>query len=73
MVTASLDPLRDDGRSYATRTIAAGVATTFREFEGTIHGFATYRELIPSARSDLAVILDATSAMLRETARRSAG
>lgn len=69
VATASLDPLRDDGRAYAARTIAAGVSTTFREFEGTIHGFASYRLHIPSARTDLAVILDAAAAMLREQSR----
>jgi acetyl esterase len=70
VATASLDPLRDDGRAYAARTIAAGVSTTFREFEGTIHGFASYRGQIPSARSDFSAILDATAAMLREASRR---
>ena len=66
VVTASLDPLRDEGRAYAARTIAAGVATTYREFEGTIHGFATYRKDILSARADLAVVLDLAAAMLKE-------
>jgi acetyl esterase len=70
IATAALDPLRDDGRAYAARTIAAGVPTTFREFEGTIHGFATYRAQIPSARRDLAAILDAAASMLREPSRR---
>ncbi len=66
VVTASLDPLRDEGRAYAARTIAAGVATTYREFEGTIHGFASYRKVIPSARADLAAVLDVAAAMLKE-------
>ena len=69
MVTASLDPLRDEGRAYAARTIAAGVATTYREFEGTIHGFATYRKDILSARADLAAVLDLAVALLKEITR----
>ncbi|MBS1240028.1 MAG: lipase, partial [Proteobacteria bacterium] len=66
VVTASLDPLRDEGRAYAARTIAAGVDTIYREFEGTIHGFASYRRVIPSARADLAAVLDLAAAMLKE-------
>jgi acetyl esterase len=69
VVTASLDPLRDDGRAYAARTIAAGVSTTFREFEGTIHGFGVYRQLIPSARADLTAILTTMSELLRDAQR----
>ncbi len=66
VLTASLDPLRDEGRAYAAKTAAAGVPTTFREASGTIHGFATFRKLIPSAVADLAAILDVAAAMLRE-------
>ncbi|HEX7856513.1 MAG TPA: alpha/beta hydrolase [Sphingobium sp.] len=69
VVTASLDPLRDDGRAYAAATIAAGVPTTYREMHGTIHGFATYRRLIPSARDDLAAVLGLAKAMLVEVGR----
>lgn len=57
VVTASLDPLRDEGRAYAARAIEAGVPVTFREMAGTVHGFCTYRRAIPSAPGDLAGIL----------------
>jgi acetyl esterase len=66
VVTAALDPLRDEGRGYAARTIAAGVPTTYREVRGTIHGFASYRGVIPSAQTDLAAILELARAMIRE-------
>lgn len=72
VVTASLDPLRDEGRAYAGATIAAGVPTTFHEFEGTIHGFAIYRRLVPSARDDLARLLRAANAMLMEITAKTA-
>ena len=52
LVTAALDPLRDEGRAYAAKLIEAGVPTTFYEAKGQIHGFATYRKAIPSARQD---------------------
>ena len=51
--TCSLDPLRDQGRAYAAKLIAAGVPTTYREAEGQIHGSVTLRGALPSAQDDL--------------------
>jgi acetyl esterase len=51
--TCGLDPLRDQGRAYAGRLIAAGVRTIFREAAGQIHGSITLRGAIPSAQDDL--------------------
>ncbi|MEP6868656.1 MAG: alpha/beta hydrolase [Novosphingobium sp.] len=65
VVTAGLDPLRDDGRAYADKLEAAGVKVKYRNFEGTIHGFASYRRHIPSARDDLSEALAMANEMLR--------
>lgn len=54
LVTAGLDPLRDQGRAYAGELIRAGVPTVYREAVGTIHGFITLRKAIPSAEGDVA-------------------
>jgi acetyl esterase len=67
VTTASLDPIRDQGRAYAAGLANAGVPVTFREAEGTIHGFLTLRRAIPSARADLAAGLAALKAILMET------
>lgn len=66
IVTAELDPLRDEGRAYAARSIAAGVPTTCREVQGTIHGFCTYRRAIPSAQADLQSILSEATELIRQ-------
>jgi len=66
VVTAGLDPLRDNGRAYAATLIAAGVAVDYREFAGTIHGFVTYRLGISSARDDVDAIIAKAAAMLAE-------
>lgn len=66
LVTASLDPLRDEGRAFAARAIAAGVDTIYREMRGTIHGFASYRRVIPSAQQDLRSILALAKSMIDE-------
>ena len=65
VVTAELDPLRDNGRAYAAKCIEAGVQVTYREVKGTIHGFACYRKAIPSAQDDLAELLGIAREMIR--------
>lgn len=64
IVTAGLDPLRDEGRAYAAATILAGVPTAYHEAQGTIHGFATFRQAIPSAQHDLEIVLGLAKTML---------
>ncbi|MDP3675721.1 MAG: alpha/beta hydrolase [Novosphingobium sp.] len=65
LATASLDPLRDGGRAFAAKLIAAGVPVAYYEAAGTVHGFATYRKAIPSAQGDLDRIMALARAMLR--------
>lgn len=53
VITAGLDPLRDQGRAYAAALISAGVPTAYREAIGNIHGFVTLRKAIPSAQIEV--------------------
>ena len=57
LATAGLDPLRDGGRAFAAKAIAAGVDVSYYEADGNVHGFATYRRAIPSSQGDLDQIL----------------
>ncbi len=67
VVTASLDPIRDQGRAYAAACIEAGVPTIFREAKGNIHGFMNLRKAIPSSNADLRGCLEALKLLLAET------
>lgn len=66
VVTASLDPIRDQGRAYAAACIEAGVPTVFREAEGQIHGFINLRRAVPSADEDIRGCVAALKLMLAE-------
>lgn len=66
VLTAGLDPLRDQGRAYAAALIGAGVPTIYREAAGNIHGFVTMRRAIPSAQQDVAGAVAALKALIAE-------
>ncbi|PZO91209.1 MAG: lipase [Sphingomonas sanxanigenens] len=78
VITAGLDPLRDQGRAYAAALIEAGVDTVYREASGNIHGFITLRKAIPSGIADLdacfRILKDmvAEAEAMREEARAAA-
>ena len=66
ILTAGLDPLRDQGRAYAGALINAGVPVIYREAAGNIHGFITLRQAIPSSKTDVVGALMALKTMLWE-------
>ena len=45
VITAELDPLRDQGEAYASRLRASGVRTRTSRYGGMIHSFVDYDEL----------------------------
>lgn len=66
VVTASLDPIRDQGRAYAAALAKAGVPVVFREAKGNVHGFITLRKAIPSSVGDVAGALAALKDLIVE-------
>jgi acetyl esterase len=66
IVTASLDPLLDQGRAHAAACIAAGVPTIYREAKGNIHGWLTLRKAIPSSEQDLRLCLGLLRQMIED-------
>ena len=66
LITAGLDPLRDQGRAYAAKLIEAGVPTTYREARGTIHNYICLSQAIPSSRDDIRGALTVLKAMVAD-------
>lgn len=54
VLTAGLDPLRDQGRAYAKACIEQGVPLIYREAGGNIHGFINLARAISSSAADIA-------------------
>lgn len=52
VVSAELDPVRDDGREYAARLARAGVDVSYREARGMIHGFMRARFTGAAAKAE---------------------
>lgn len=49
VLVAGFDPLKDEGKDYAAKLKAAGVAVDYVEFESMIHGFLGMAGLVPQA------------------------
>ena len=60
VVTAGLDPLRDQGVDFARACSAAGVDTVLVHRAGTIHGFLAFQTALPRSRG----ALDEVAAMI---------
>lgn len=54
--SAEIDPIRDDGRVFASRVAAAGGNVTYREAKGMTHGFMRARFAGDSAAHEFEVI-----------------
>ena len=67
LVTAGLDPLRDEGRAYAAALIEAGVPVVYQEARGNIHGFFGAAAVIPSSAADVRKALGAFRRMIAES------
>ena len=58
VVTASHDPLVDEGKLYAQRLMKDGVEAEYVQFDGTIHGFVGFASFIDSGARALNLICE---------------
>ena len=64
VITAELDPLRDEGDAYAARLAGLGVPTSHVRFGGMIHGFFSLGDYLDDGRSANALAAAAVGAAL---------
>jgi acetyl esterase len=50
VLTAELDPLRDEGEIFAKRLRDAGVVSQLKRYDGLVHGFVLMQGFLPEAR-----------------------
>jgi len=53
VITAGVDPFRSDGEQYVHALEEAGVAVTWHDFPGQLHGFTDMDLVFPAARDSL--------------------
>ncbi|SFI61270.1 MULTISPECIES: alpha/beta hydrolase [Microbacterium] len=54
IITAELDPLRDEGEAYGRLLKESGVPVQISRYRGQLHGFVAMTDITPDARSALA-------------------
>ena len=54
VLTAGYDPLIDEGRAYADKLRAAGVAVDYREYADMVHGFVLFGGVLDTANTAVA-------------------
>ena len=62
VITAELDPLRDEGEAYAERLRAVGVAAEATRYDGMIHGFFSFGDLLADGRRAVTQAAEAVAA-----------
>jgi acetyl esterase len=62
VLTASHDPLRDEGERFAGRLIAAGVPVVCTRYEGVTHGFVSFADALDKGKEGQRQAADALKA-----------
>ena len=72
VITAELDPLRDEGEAYAERLRAAGVAAEATRYDGMFHGFFSLGAALSDGRRAVSQAADALARAIGSSTPTSA-
>ena len=72
VITAELDPLRDEGEAYAERLRAAGVAAEATRYDGMFHGFFSLGAALSDGRRAVSQAADALARAIGSSTPASA-
>ena len=64
-MTPAYDPLRDEGDDYAGKLKAAGVAVSYANYPGMVHGFFDFQATVDVAREAIQIAGSALAKALR--------
>ena len=65
LITAELDPLRDEGIEYSKKLESAGNQVIYKNYPSLIHGFLLMQGFLPEARQAIQEIADAVKQFLK--------
>ena len=65
LITAELDPLRDEGFEYSKKLESAGNQVIYKNYPSLIHGFLLMQGFLPEARQAIQEIADAVKQFLK--------
>jgi acetyl esterase len=65
VLTAELDPLRDEGEAYGERLGALGIPATVKRYDGMFHGFLSFADFLDDGRRAITQAATALAEALR--------
>lgn len=67
IIAAQIDPLRDEGKAYASKLRKAGASVNYHLYEGVVHGFFNMGGFCDQGNATVAQVVDALRSAFNTT------